>query len=724
MKHFYLLISLFFIFLSAYSQDIIDVKRINHIKFDGVVDETSWKDINPLPLTMYTPTHEGQMTEKTEIRIAYDNHYLYLSGIFYDSDPDGIQGNSLLRDGNPGGDFFNVLLDTYNDNENFNTFSTMPSGNRLDAEILNDAEGEQSKIFNQAWNTFWNVKTTQDENGWYAEMRIPFTSLRFTDKNGEVIFGFIAHRLIGRKNERHTFPNIAPDWPMAPWKPSQAHKIKLTGIKRKNVVYVTPYLLGGYEQVSNQNLNSEKSPNSDMEGEAGLDIKFSPGSNATVDLTINTDFAQVEADNVQVNLSRFSLFFPEKRQFFQERSGVFNFQTSIVTQNRLFHSRRIGLSESGDLLRVYGGLRFVGRNKGFDYGVLNMQTEASAPISSENFGVYRVRKRVFNPYSYIGAIATTRVSNNEDYNVVTGVDGLFRLSNPYYLTLKASRLSSNLEESYATHLFYTKLERRSSTGLGFTTELERIEEGFDPGIGFILRNNTAFNQNVVYGVFVDHAVIRKLTPFANSYLYLDNNNLNTETHNLEAGLETSFKSGASWSVSVTRTYDHTQTGFQLSDSVMVLPGKYTFYGAKSSYSMTPGRRLRFSASMETGAFYDGKKHAFTFSPTWNPSKHFEINVSYTFNQVDFDGRDQKLKADIISSSILLAADTHWSLRSLIQYSQLTDNIGVNATLRYNKSEGHDLYIVWNQQQNDPFKEGITNEENVNIRVKYIYTFVW
>jgi len=356
-------IMVFFYSPILFAQELWIVQRTAApILLDGYVDELLWQSIRPFPLTMYTPVYKGELTEQSVIRMCYDDEYIYVSGIFFDSDPDGIMGTSLLRDGNPGGDFFNVLFDTYNDNENFNTFSTMPSGNRLDAEITNDAEGD--RIFNQSWNTFWDVRTSQDEHGWYAEMRIPFSSLRFEDDNGKVIFGLIVHRLIGRKNERQTFPAIPPNWDTGAWKPSQAGKIQFVGINRKNSVYLTPYVLGGVNHTNEYNsVENRTSSTTIYSKETGLDVKMGLSSNATLDITINTDFAQVEADNVQLNLSRFSLFFPEKRQFFQERSGVFDFTTSTVSKNRLFHSRKIGLDDDGNLLSVYGGSRFVGRFK-------------------------------------------------------------------------------------------------------------------------------------------------------------------------------------------------------------------------------------------------------------------------------------------------------------------------------------------------------------------------
>ena len=217
---------LLFSFAHLMAQSFYDVTRIDEkIQLDGLVNEHIWSTITPLPLTMYTPVFQGELTEKSEIRVAYDDRFIYTSAVFYDSNPKGIQGNSLVRDVDKGGDFFNILLDTYNDNENFVT--TTPTGNRVDAEITNDAEGDFRALFNQDWNAYWDTKVIVHDWGWTAESRIPFSSLKFENEMGEVTFGFIAHRLIGRKNERQIFPAIPPNWEMGEWKPSQAQKNKI-----------------------------------------------------------------------------------------------------------------------------------------------------------------------------------------------------------------------------------------------------------------------------------------------------------------------------------------------------------------------------------------------------------------------------------------------------------------------------------------------------------------
>ena len=336
------------------------IPRINGpVTLDGFSDEPAWDDIAPLPWTMYQPNAGSAPSERTEIRLAYDDENLYAAGRMYDRTPDEIRAPSKKRDQmGPANDWFGVLLDTFNDNENALVFLTSPTGLRTDMAVFNDAQG----VFpiNVSWNTFWDVATKRNADGLFAEMRIPLSSLRFQTEAGRVEMGLILVRIIARNFEFDTFSAIEPKWgTFGVMKPSVARNIVLEGVQNKKPFYITPYMLGGGERTfSLDETESAYSREDTPTFEAGLDIKYGPTSNLTLDLILNTDFAQVEADNQQINLTRSSLFFPEKRMFFQERSSIFDF--GFGEANRLFYSRRIGIHD-GIPVRIYGGARLVGR---------------------------------------------------------------------------------------------------------------------------------------------------------------------------------------------------------------------------------------------------------------------------------------------------------------------------------------------------------------------------
>jgi hypothetical protein len=301
----------------------------------------SRRGVEPFLPTQYEPENGAPPTERTEFRVAYDDTYLYLSLRAYESDSDGIRSNTLYRDRLSGDDHFEILIDTYNDNETGVLFTTTPAGIRRDAALTNDASGggiAGGGWLNVDFNTYWDVATKVADRGWFAELRVPFSSLRFQQRDDDtVVIGIALQRKVARKTERLVFPSVRPIADFAFLKPSLAQKVMLRGIRPHLPVYVTPYALaGGGESAALNRGGTAFQHDREWSREIGGDLKYSISNNATLDLTVNTDFAQVEADDQQINLTRFSLFFPEKRQFFQERAGIFDFRTGGLS--RLFHT--------------------------------------------------------------------------------------------------------------------------------------------------------------------------------------------------------------------------------------------------------------------------------------------------------------------------------------------------------------------------------------------------
>ncbi len=427
---------------SADAQTRYKIKHISSsIELDGIINEVIWQTIKPLPVIMQEPNFGRQPSEKTEIRIAYNDDYLFIAASCYDSEPDKIQSPSKKRDEmNLNNDWFGIIIDTFNDKENALAFFTTPAGLRLDMIVFNDAEGNFP--LNSSWNTFWDVATVTDDEGWHAEMRIPFSSLRFQTIDGNVVMGLITWRWIARKYEVVLYPQIPRQWGFwSKFKPSQAQEVVLKGINRINPFYIAPYLLGGMTPTFELN-DSETAYQhiDDPAHEIGLDIKYGLTSNLTLDFTVNPVFAQVEADNQEINLTRFSLFFPEKRLFFQERSS--NFEFKFDGPNRLFYSRRIGIYE-GQRVPIYGGAKVVGRIGQWDLGFLTMQTAPIDSLSSENFSLLRLRRQVINPYTYIGCMVTNRIGTEGTYNSSYGLDGIFRLFGDDYLSVRWAQTFEN-----------------------------------------------------------------------------------------------------------------------------------------------------------------------------------------------------------------------------------------------------------------------------------------
>ena len=722
--------------LNVYGQSdsIFVIPRSDGIIFDGRVDEPAWDLIEPVPMVQYEPNAGSPPTERTEIRFAYDDKYFYGSIRAYDRDPNGIRATSLYRDQIRGSDHFEIVLDTFNDNENAYVFTTTPTGLRNDAAIANDATGGTITAggwLNRDFNTFWDAESTITDEGWFAEIRIPFSSLRFQDSDGKVIMGLSAQRKIARKLERSVYPAIPPITDWAFLRPSMIQKVQFNGTKPVRKLYVTPYVLGGYE-VTNELNNNETgyTKNEEFQREIGGDIKFSISNNLTADFTINTDFAQAEADDQLVNLTRFSLFFPEKRQFFQERAAVFSFRTGGLS--RLFFSRRIGLTDDGRQVPIYGGVRLIGRMKTWDLGLLNMQTQSLDEIPSENFGVLRVRKRVFNQNSFVGGMFTSRIDTKGNKNLAYGVDGLIRLFGDDYLTVRWAQTFDSLTENDGGNLksgrLAIDLNRRRRQGIGYSIGTIFSGPYYNPGVGFVEFNDFKFGTaSLSYtwlkqeGPFIWH----KMEMTGNTYL----RNRDHETISALAGPEWTFSRrnldsggfGFNW------VHENLFEEFELSDEVSIPVGTYDFYRATGTYRIAGDNTLSAGLTLSTGTFYDGWLNSVTFSPRWYLSKHFQLNLEYVYNDADFEDRNEQFKFHITRLRIGTAVNRKISTNALLQYNSSIDLFSANIRFRYNFREGQDLWVVLNSGMNTnrlDYTPELPSVDSQSILVKYLHTFIF
>ncbi|MDQ4107058.1 MAG: carbohydrate binding family 9 domain-containing protein, partial [Actinomycetota bacterium] len=332
---------------SSRQEPLVIPKLAGPIELDGRIEEPVWAQALSLPLVQMIPSFRAEPSERTEVLVGYTEHYLYAACRCYDRGTPSV--SSFMRDHTGWDDVFGLLLDTFNDNENGLGFFTTPAGLRLDVAVANDMAGD--RVYDPSWNTAWDAAVVEYDDGWSAEIRIPISSLRFQIEGGRVVMGLTATRFIPRKNEVAVFPAIPPEWGnLSHMKPSQAQDVVFRDLEPRTPLRVTPYILAGLGQQAVLNAaETAYHRESERTYDAGLDLKYGLTGNLTLDLTVNTDFAQVEADDEQVNLSRFPLFFPEKRQFFLERASTFAFD--FGGPNRRFYSRRIGLHE-GQQVRI------------------------------------------------------------------------------------------------------------------------------------------------------------------------------------------------------------------------------------------------------------------------------------------------------------------------------------------------------------------------------------
>ncbi len=705
------------------------------VVLDGKLEESGWQQLTPLPFTQLQPVAGVEPTEETRVVVAYDDQYLYAAADMLDSDAAGVRGNSLQRDSDGGDDMFTLLLDSFNDNENGLIFSTNPVGTRIDETVANDAESGGGSTFNRSWNTYWDAAASRHDRGWSAEMRIPLTSLRFQNEDGQVVMGMTVTRWISRKNEAATFPALDPSLNRAQFKPSAARDVALHNVETRSPIYTTAYVLAGRREELDVNDDETAFSVSDEDvSEVGLDVKYALTSNLNLDLTVNTDFAQVEADDAQVNLSRFSLFQTEKRQFFQERSSIFNFHTG--GPSRLFYSRRVGLSEDGEAVPILGGIRLVGRMGDWDVGFMDMQTRdfqgEERLESGENFGILRLRRKVLNERSYIGGIAASRVSS-DGYNYAWGLDTVLRLTDLDELTV---RLAQTFDEDPETgerssdsdsFRLYSSLARRTADGLGYDFTFAYSGEDYQPDLGFAARSGFfRLSPNI------DHSSIgtrgedrfQRINYWFRSEAFWDDSDRELESAYVVLGGNRQTWAGGWFWFDLNLTREQLEESFEIGE-VEVVAGRHDFYSLSGGFRLAEGQDFTFWGNLHAGTFYDGERYSFQVNPGWVFSKFLSLATTYQWNGIRFPDREQELDIHLARVRLRFALNNRLSVDLFTQYSSLAGSVASNLRFRYNFSEGTDLYVVYNESQNTDrlLDTGLELPERIgrSLLVKYSYT---
>tara|TARA_R110000868_G_scaffold304437_16_gene565264 strand:+ start:41312 stop:43549 length:2238 start_codon:yes stop_codon:yes gene_type:complete len=740
--------SLFFVFLfcslNLFAQNSLKlVKTTTPITLDGIIDEEIWESIPPFFITQYEPVYLGNLSEETDIRVTYDDEFLYVAGKMFTNDASTIASNSLYRDRYSGDDVFAIIIDPFNDDQNALRFFTNPAGVRFDHSISNDANSiAGSNPVNSSWNTFWDVATTQNEKGWFVEMRIPFSSIGFQSSEGVAEMGLIVYRWIAFHNERHIFPDIPPNWEQGNIKPSQAQDVIISGVDSKRPVYFTPYGLSGFTR-SNELLSDSSRYNysDDTKFEAGFDLKYNVTSNLTLDVTVNTDFAQVEADDQQLNLTRFSLSFPEKRQFFQQRSGLFDFNFG---NTRVFYSRRIGLDNSGNPVRILGGARLTGRINNLDVGFINLQTAESGNLDSENFNVLRLKKNVLNASSYLGGIFTSRIGLDGSSNLAFGLDTDLNIFGDDFIEMRVSQtIDDQVPEATKYNfednsIFRITWQRRASIGLYYRFFINRSGADFEPGIGFYRTNNTSdYFYRVGYGwLGQENSIYRQHSVNIGSYNISENETLDLRSRFINLQWNTDFKILGSLELETGLLQEHLLPNeeFNLLRQIYIPVDDYNFYESKISYSSPNSRKLRTNLSAEFGSFYDGSRTQFVIEPKVVANIHFEFGGSYQITKLSFPeilGRSTTdFTAHLAQIRGQYAFNKKVSTSAFVQYSNVDELVGANFRFRYNFSEGRDLWLVINEQaytERDQFNRGLPDlpfVQSRSILIKYNHTFTF
>ena len=668
------------------------------IKVDGVLDESVWQSVEPIrQLYQIQPDQGEPATEQSEVRILYDDKKLYFGFIFYD-EMDKIVANDMRRD-SPGlrsNDYGFLLLDTYNDRRNAVFFRFTPVGGMEDTAVSNSGGS-----LNTSWDIVWECRCRINEDNWTVEIAIPFSQLRF-EQSDVMNWGLNFGREIARKQEIDAW-NEAPKTygGLAKYRTAYFGTLEgLEGITPSRRLELLPYVLPGA---------SYESSTEETEGvfDAGLDLKYGVTSNLTADLTFNTDFAQVEADQEQVNLTRFSLFFPEQRPFFLEGASIFDVGIPRPSFRRpppllLFYSRRIGLAK-GHAIPILGGGKITGKIGSYDIGILNVLTNAfkdeefdfgQPPIDEPrtNYSVVRVNRDILAG-STVGGILIDKTDGDAS-NSTAGLDFSYRPTREINIQGLFSRTLENFE---------VDLTRNSNAfffGGDWRTNLFRLDasytdigEDFNPEVGYIQRRGVRrIRGDTRYTPWPGVFGIREIQIGPEIDLVLTQEN-ELETQEITFDTQFEFETGDDIGFEVKNTIENLDVGFNLQGQE-IPEGDYNFTSFQVSARTSSSRMIAAQLQVEFGEFYSGTRRGFLIDATARPTAKISIEPFIEFNRITLLG--EEFDANAFGGRVSYSFSTILFTKLFTQWSTDRDIFSANFLVNYIYRPGSDFYLVFDQ----------------------------
>ncbi len=685
------------------------------IKLDGVPNEAVWQKADRAKDFIQREMNVGEpATERTEVAVAYDDKSLYIFAWCYDKNPDGIIHKELRRDFNNGAeDDFQVILDTYNDERNGYHFITNPNEARRDIQVINNGDASNSN-----WDGVWDVAARITDKGWMAEIKIPFTTLKYPNEAEEQKWGINFQRNIRRKREQVRWTGWSRDMNF-----QQVNRAgTLTGLEKlrsKDFVELKPYGLSGIQFDDEQNTLLD----------AGGDLNYSITPTLRARLTINTDFAQVEADPQQINLTRFPLQFPERREFFLEGQNYFNmgFGGNRVTP---FYSRRIGLTRDREQIPILAGTRILGKQGNSTIGAMSIQTARKDSIPTTNYTVGSWRENV-GKQSTIGAMTVNKYAKGR-WHSTTGVNGRYSTSKLF------GDKNFNMRGTYV-HTYNNDASFNEKAGayrmqatypndqLFIFSSYQRSPAPFDPEVGLMRRRNfqEAFgmmnweprpNPDGPFGWIQQF----KLSPGQLTYTYFDDTKeLQTFLYTIKPfGFKT--RSGESMDFSISRNGEGVRRPFMIEDQVSVDSGQYWTTRYNVNASSFSGRTFSGSASVNWGDFFNGSSIQSNYSLNWRTSRFLTLSLNYERNIVRLPD-EAPLKTDLFGTrlSYALTPDIFGSV-----YAQWNDQdqLGIlNYRLQWIPKLGTRFFLIVNQRYNTA--KNVIHATRTSVIGKLVWRFV-
>lgn len=676
-------------------------------RIDGRLDDAGWKTAPVISGFKQREPLEGEdASEATTVRLLYDGANLYIGAELGDRDATSIRASELRRDNTlESDDTFAVLLDTYLDNRNAFVFRVNPRGTRYDALVRNE-----SRFYYSDWDEQWTAAAAIGDAGWTVEIAIPFKILRFRSAASQT-WGLNFERVIKRKNEmaywagwsrNYTFHNV-----------SQAGRLAgLRDIRQAERLRFRPYALAGAED-----FDAVASPSGARRiTDAGIDdLKWQVTSTLTADLAANPDFAQTEVDTQQVNLTRFNLFFPEKRQFFIEGADSLRMGVGLLHFGppplEMVYTRNIGLSNAGTPIAIPVGAKLTGKAAGFDVGVLNAQTDGTGTQPGENFSIARVRKEVLGR-SYVGAIATNRQGGGAR-NTLVGADARFTFFNYLNVMGVAARAEDRGRRGqWARQIGAEWRDDRFELGANYID----IDPAFNAGIGYVRVRERLTGVRASIKPRPRRWRVRQFELTPSRVWYHDAARV-LRSRDTSVTVAAAFESGDRIELVPFDGYERVVRPFPIGPGVTLAPGEYDWRGVTANLRTYNGRKASGTVSVSAGDFYDGRKNTVTLTGDLRPNRLLSFNPSYQVNDVrlsrgSFVTHLLGLRANVSLSTSLLTS-------AFLQYNSAGQLAATQVRLNYIFRTIDNFYIVYNETR---FTDGVFNgRANKSLVMKATYS---
>ncbi len=672
---------------SAAAQTVRAVRTDRPPTIDGILDEPFWQTIEPVSdFRQRVPVDGAPSSERTELRVAFDDDKLYFAIVAFDSDPTGIRRSILHREGRiDQDDNIRIGLDTYHDRRNAYIFEINPLGTQGDALITD----EDMTLADWNWEGVYESEGRITEDGWVVEAAVPFTTIRFADSASPTM-GILMERTIRRKNEMVYFPHIGQEFSRALTQVSQyATLTGLEGLRRGRYMEAKPFAIAG-RSVAGGTEGSDG--NTETLNDLGLDLKYSVTSNLTLDATLNPDFAQVEADNVQINLTRFGLFFPEKREFFLERAGLFDFGDTEATQ--IFFSRRIGIAND-----IVGGGRLTGQAGPLSVGALSLFTDDATGTDGRMVAgglnsVLRLRADPF-PRTTVGGILTS-LETDDGSNRVVGGDLAIRFAGSSFVRGWVARSSGDGVgtrgggEATAGTLEADLRNSLLSVGAGFN----QVPENFNPALGFVRRRDMrrASGSLAAFPRFEQSRWARQLLTVVHGERITGLDGEPQSTFLLSRNMLT-FESGNRAMVFLTRRSETLDAPAHIQGRQIPV-GNHVFRGVQLRFNTNDSREFSARGGLGAGEFWNGSGRELSIGGMWKTGPYLTISGDYTRNDINLPVEDGDFATQLFGITILGAVSRSLFANALVQYDDVSNMVQANVRINWIHTPGSDLFVVF------------------------------